>query len=414
MSAPGLTIRAPATPAEFDAFFRLATETFIGSADVERVAAGWLEHVATAPQDAPYHLRAAYRGGQHLGGCVMQERVLRLGAARLRTGCIAAVVTRPEHRSQGVAAALMRDAATFAQGLGCSLLLLGGIPDFYDRFGYADVLEITEHAVESAALLREPGSPCTIRPGFVRDAAALLALYERHYGPRRGSFERSLPQQEHYLRLRQAMGDPPLLALDPDGSPCGYLIHPWTPDDTYTAELAADHWPALLALLQHQARRPAPVEAAKELGFPLPSDSSTFYLLADRLPVRSRTHHHPRAGWMARPAHLPTLFQAMLPEWQACCQRRRVGWSGAFALSVGAERCVLEVREAALRLREDDPETDYEVRVSEEVLTQLLFGFRPVGWAAAQPGQDVPEELAPVLEVLFPLEATWIAGSDAF
>lgn len=414
MSAPGLTIRPPATPAEFDAFFRLATETFVGSADVERVAAGWLEHVATAPQDAPYHLRAAYCGGLYLGGCVMQERVLRLGAARLRTGCIAAVVTHPDHRGQGIAAALMQDATRFARGLRYSLLLLGGISDFYHRFSYTDVLDITEHAVERAALLEEPASPCTLRPARMADAPALLTLYERHHGSRRGSFERSLPQQEHYQRLRQAMGDLPLLALDPDGTPRGYLIHPWTPDDTYTAELAADHWPALLALLQHEARRPEPAEGPKELVYPLPPDSPTFYLLADHLPVRSRTLHQPREGWMARPAHLPTLFQAMLPQWQASWERRRVGWRGTMTLTVGEERCVLEAEERCLRLREGGSATDHPVRLSEEVFTQLLFGFRPAAWAAEQPGQQVPEALLPVLEVLFPLEAAWIAGSDAF
>jgi hypothetical protein len=55
-----------------------------------------------------------------------------------------------------------------------------------------------------------------------------------------------------------------------------------------------------------------------------------------------------------------------------------------------------------------------QVRLSPEVFTQLLFGFRPAWWAAEQVGQVAPETLLPVLAALFPLEATWVAGSDAF
>jgi hypothetical protein len=65
--------------------FHLATETFIGGTDVEKIAAGWRNHLTSAPQDAPYYRRGAYRGALYLGGYVMQGLVMRLGAARLRT-----------------------------------------------------------------------------------------------------------------------------------------------------------------------------------------------------------------------------------------------------------------------------------------------------------------------------------------
>src|SRR5439155_23570982 len=108
-----------------------------------------------------------------------------------------------------------------------------------------------------------------------------------HYGPYHGSFAWTPAQVAHKLALRLP-GNPPLVALEPEGRPCGYLIPPWSPEDVYSAELAADHWPALLALLQHYARHQPPgPDARDEMVWPLPLDSPTFYLLADRLPVRS-------------------------------------------------------------------------------------------------------------------------------
>lgn len=54
------------------------------------------------------------------------------------------------------------------------------------------------------------------------------------------------------------------------------------------------------------------------------------------------------------------------------------------------------------------------MRFSQQVFTQLVFGFRPVTWAAIQAGQRVPDELVAILDVLFPHKQSWIAGSDYF
>jgi hypothetical protein len=45
---------------------------------------------------------------------------------------------------------------------------------------------------------------------------------------------------------------------------------------------------------------------------------------------------------------------------------------------------------------------------------QVLCGYRPLSWAARQPGQQLPDALLPVLEVLLPLERLWMPASDEF
>jgi GNAT superfamily N-acetyltransferase len=411
MSAPAITVRQLQTSAEIDTFMRLATETFIPGADVEREAARWRRFLEEAPIFEPSQLRGAFRGDVFVGGYLIHERRLRLGSARLCTGCIAAVVTHPDHRCQGVATALMEEAIAFSLVRRRALLLLDGISGFYQRFGYADVLDITEHTVDREAVLALPPSPYSVRPSALEDAPAFLALHERHYGCYSGSFERTLAQQQHCLRHRLP-ANPPLLALDPEGAPRGYLLHPWSLEDT---EVAADNWPALLALLQREARQPPPLlDPPDTLTWPLPPDSPTFYRLADHLPVRSETRSCPREGWMARPAHLGELFAALLPRWQVQWQRYTPPWTGLLSLMVDEEIRVLELGADGLRFSELPPDGLPRVRMSPQVFVQLLFGFRPVCWTADQPGQEVPEPLIPVLEVLFPQEPAWIAGSDAF
>jgi hypothetical protein len=57
---------------------------------------------------------------------------------------------------------------------------------------------------------------------------------------------------------------------------------------------------------------------------------------------------------------------------------------------------------------------DHFAVLSKDVFTQLIFGFRSVTWAIIQPGQQIPVELIPILNVLFPRCEGRIAGSDFF
>src|SRR5260370_36971510 len=114
--------------------------------------------------------------------------------------------------------------------------------------------------------------------------------------------------------------------------------------------------PATLALLQF----PSPLldeeaEPPGELWWALPPTDSTFYLLADHLPVRSELISYPNRGWMARPAHLPTLLQSLLPLWQEYWRQRpcTLNWSGTLGLTIDDDRCFLEVVPIDLQLVSD-------------------------------------------------------------
>ncbi len=117
---------------------------------------------------------------------------------------------------------------------------------------------------------------------------------------------------------------------------------------------------------------------------------------------------------MARPGHLPKLFQAMLPEWQVRWQRHTPSWTGTLALTVGEDTRALESGPDGVRLCEHPRDAANAVTLSPQVFTQLLFGYRPAHWAAEQSGQQVPEEHLSLLDTILTTSQAWIAGSDAF
>lgn len=396
-------VRAAETPDELDAFFCLETETFTPAMPVEIVASRWRRHVEAAPDYVAGQVRCAFAGATLVGGYVLAERQVRIGPCVMPIGCLGSLVTHPHWRGQGIGAALMRDATARAVERRLGMILLDGIAGFYHRFGYVDVLDMVRHILSIEHLLALPPSNYQTRPANLDDAPALLALYERHYARYSGSFARNLAWQRHEL-IGRLTENPPLLAIDAMGQARGYLLLPWHAPRNYAVEVAADDWPATVALLQTHA---TVVEPSADLDWPLPTDSPTFFTLADHLDITSRSNHHPNEGWMACAGHLATLLvcvKALIDERLArgatCFEPFRLSIAGAdLSLAIGAPAGDTAAPEAV---------------VTPAALLQLLFGFRPARWIASQPGIRIPGALLPAFDSAFPAGHAWVPGSDAF
>lgn len=407
-------------------FYRLAAQAFGSPENIEEEARIWRRMDERATDFLPRQRRGVFLGDTYVGGCMINERVMRAGAARLPTACVGVVVTHPDYRLRGIGTEILRDAAAFAEKNGEALLLLDGIPNFYHRFGYTDVWDLTEHVIEPTAVPNEAPEGYMTRPATTADAAGLLALYERHYGPYTGSFVRSVTQQEHFIRTGLDMNNPRMLAVDARGAARGYLGAARGGTRARAFEVAADDWPAAAALLRHHATL---VEPGTELIWPLPLDSRTYYTLADNLSiadtsgwqnpqrgwaVRGETYAHRRAAWMGRIVSLRRVAEAMLPAWQERLERSGPAPLGTLVLRAGNEACAVEVAADGARLLDVAPVDAPVATLAPEQVAQLVFGYRPVSYLAAQPGADVPEPLVPVLDALFPVGRAWIPGSDSF
>jgi predicted N-acetyltransferase YhbS len=410
-------IRSPETAEEIEHYFRLNAETFRPDEDTVLVASRRRLFIEHDPDFQMIQLRSAFYRKTYVGSYRIQERSLSVESSRLRVGCIGGVVTHQDYRHQGIATALMQDAFASAQNRQYSFLLLHGIPDYYQQHGFSDVIEdMPQHAVRWALIPDRPPEKCMVRVAELSDAAPLLALYKEHYGTSMCTFAsiRTVARQVHYLK-NWPEDHLPLLVFNEEGTPEGYALLSKKREQHEAFEVAANTWPAIQTLLHYQhaldvGERPWQAEVY----WPLPLTNLTYYLLADHLPMRSEIETSPDGGWMARMVSFSTVVESLLPLWQDRWQKRHIEWTGLLALVVDEERCTLELSPSRVRLVDHLSDEEQEVKFSQQIFTQLVFGFRPVTWAAVQGGQHVPYELVPILDVLFPHKQSWIAGSDYF
>lgn len=432
MPDSNFTVRQLANEAERERYFRLATQEFftdVAPAEIPAAADSWGAYVQGLPEFRPEQLRGVFQGKTLLAGCIAYERVMRLGMAELPTVCIGAVVTDPTQRLAGVGRTLLTSAVEFAQHNHQALLLLDGIPNFYHRFGFVDIFDWSEFGIDPRDALALPASACQTRLATLEDVPALLALYQRHFGQHTGGFTRSQAQQ--LVRTRRRIAEnPQIVAVDASGNVVGSLSLATGAHRAYAVEVCADAWDAALALLQYHARLVADdTQPNLRLWWQIPPNRLLAYWIVDHLiaqhpeytplnsllpfAVRAQTYYHPDCDWLARPADLAVLAQAMLPEWQAQLNRTRLEWPGDLALQIGADTLTLGYDGQTLRLRGSGA-AQVVVRLTATVFTQLLFGYRPLAWALSEPEQDIPPEAQPVLAAIFPVRDFWIAASDKF
>jgi hypothetical protein len=256
-----------------------------------------------------------------------------------------------------------------------------------------------------------------VRQATFEDIPALLALYQRHFTAYPASFERDKTFQERLFHDRGWMK--PYLAVDNKNAVRGHILLNLRPEKPVAYEVTADDWHAALALLQEHVKlvQDRPGEENTSISWPLPTNSQAYYLLSDHFQVKSQVTRTPNADWMARTGHLPTLIDALLPLWNERWQQHNPGRSGVLAVTIENELFLLGADAMGIHLLDPMTSSAYaarHVKMSQQVFTQLLFGYRSVSWAIQQQGQEIPEELQLVLDILFPQNPAWIAGSDAF
>jgi predicted N-acetyltransferase YhbS len=423
---PDIIARPLATDEEIDTLFQLGIRAFVPDVDdVVVAAADWRRGVQSAPAFDPCQLRGAFAGETFVGGYIIYERRLRLAGTWFRMAGLGGVVTHPERRMRGVATAMMQDAIAFAQDRRDALLLLDGIPNFYWRWGYVDVIDLTDHFMTRVNAGLYPESPYAVRHFTTEDAPAILELYQRHYGQRSGGCERDAIWQAERLS-RRPPNTGPWVATDPQGGVRGYLYARRPPQHWHAVEVAADDWPAALALLKSQSRWFADDPAGPvEIAWPLPRDSVTYYLLADHFDLRdvpanpeashgsslrTQTYTMANGGWQARPGHWGELWRSLLPVWH----RRAAGWTGVLALVLDGDTHTLEFTQAEARVSPAPLPATWTVQLGMGAFTQLLFGYRPLAWIAARGDLQAPPEATALLEKLFVDGPACIAGTDGF
>lgn len=399
-------VGSPQDDQQMDASFHLMAETHMPSEPAAEAAATWrraFEAEHPMPGSGP---RAAFRDDTCVGSYLLEVRDMCIGSATVRSGWVGAVVTKQQERQSGIGRALMEDAIAVAKEYRLAVLLLHGIPLFYDRFGYVDVFDPEIHRISRARIATLDPSPYQVRSATPEDAGAVAAIRRRHYAGFAGACDRTAEQEAQRIRF----ADPaPLLAIDSEGTVKGYLWFSWGVLRWFGCEALADDWPAASALLQHHSSLRGPLQdSSDELTWRLSRDSLTFSHIADHLQTNSSIERMPSAGWMACPVDLNALMDGVLagagvlPADSPESVQLLVGdWSGSFTVAGG-------------RLEAAGPGVEPQTRIvlSPEVLVQLLFGYRQLDWARSRPGVEIPHGSEPILSGIIGAGRGWIPPGD--
>jgi GNAT superfamily N-acetyltransferase len=379
------------------------------------------------------------RDGRRVSHLWITPLTITIGVARVRVDGIGGVETVADSRGRGFARGLLEAAvARMREGIvgssgSAALSLLFGLPNFYEKFGYATAgPELSLSLIDLQRAHPRPEG-WTTRPCAPRDLPAIHALYERSIAQAVGAVVRP-PGAYPWSVLAAVAADPRQdecrVVVDLHGAVAAYAWRGrafWpvdtdeeTPDALTIGEViaagpaAAD---ASLAVCRawavaEAAHRPS-ISRAK-LYLPL---ASPVYAAAMRQDAILELRWRPSGGFMVRTLHVGRLLEALVPE-----LTRRVA---AAVVAPGALRLVTEEGEATVEIaprgvtvrRDDGGGNRQGTEPATVVLAQQDLACLAVG---AFPTDDLLDRLAHPpqgmvrqwLNVLFPQRSPYLHLAD--
>ncbi len=360
------------------------------------------------PGYAPDHVRVRLVDQEMVSSLRLVDRVLRVGIAEWRLAGVADVSTAPEARQQGHARALLEDALAWMRQQRFDVSALHGIPNFYDRLGYAVIWPDTYFVapLDQALALT---SDHAIRDATPADIPALSALYEAAWEMRPGS----LARDEAYWRWLLDHRTPLWAALTPSGEVAGYAgSHEWEPG--YIFEMVAANASAARALARRAATYAREV-GASQLRVISPRDDPVVGWLRRACTLTVSEHTEPAGGWMARFIDLPAAMAKLTEELNARLLRSTLGeWRGRINLETDLGVVALACRYGRVSIIPDPPAGGVTCRIPQDRLLQLVLGYRTCAEVVSDPDVSIPEAAQAVLQSLFPPQAPYMAGLDWF
>jgi len=383
---------------DFALYCRLIQETFRADDTSDEAVQRRGERYRAEPWYDPDLFRGAFDGDALVGGYLFDERVWRIGAARVRTACLGAVCVLPDRRGEGIGAALVEDVLPHARERGLDLVLLDGVPGYYRRFGYVDVHDYEHHIFARADVAALPRPAIQVRDARAEDAPALLELFDATFSAVDGSFVRDLRDQRWRLAHKGQMH----VAIDERQAVRGYAASLWRADRSMIGEIAVADEEALHGMLHWHAGLVAP--EVEDLRWFVPRQSWIYWKLNERVTLRSERNVRHNAHWMAAPTDPARLLRALAPDLLG--RHLPAAADGPPpCLAVDNVAYPLPVAVPGLTIGAGEP---CGIVLTGADFTQLALGYRPSESFAVPPA--VRAELAS----LFPSRQLFIPGTDTF
>jgi len=331
---------------------------------------------------------------------------IRIGIATLQLGGIGGVCTLPAFRRQGYNEALLNHCLAQMQQLGHDLSLLGGIPDYYHRFGYAVVMPTWQIKFSSQQLLKF--SPThDIRKITPEDLPGLQHLFEQEFSGVDGTHVRTREFWQYHFKLNPII----YIAENQAKQPVGYI---WleTRDQIRIKEAAAETVVAATSLLQFVAREAQPRFQA-EISGNLHPEQPFVRFLQPRCDFSITTQHRSNGGWMARVMNLIPAFQKLAPELSVRLQKSNAKMHLNVGFRTDLGDLVLACHSGQVQVSREAPTHGF-IELPQSVLAQMIYGYHHFTDLAADHALQIPAAYLPLIQILFPKKMAFLGEPDHF
>jgi len=358
------------------------------------------------------HSRDLLVDGQSVSHLVVRDTAIWLLGVQVRTGGIGGVGTPREHRRKGYSRRLMEDTLGYMRGLGQDVSMLFGIPDFYDKFGYAPCLP--EHLIRVATRDAERTARQTpeyrARPVRPDDHPSMVRLYNRDNRARPGALVRSEDAWRGF-RMGSSYHVPAsaLLLEDADGEPVAYAAFDESTTEVNVIEVTAADPRFFPCVLREMSAMAVDLRCG-HIQLHAPPDHP-FALFVRRCGCRVQTDYARMSGGMMRILNQDALFGKLEPA-----LAERIGHS-RFAGSRVELRIETDLGASVLRLGTDAPgSVPVEARMTlpQHALMQLMVGYRHAADVLTEAQVESRGEVEGLLDVLFGGRSPYVWRADRF
>ena len=358
-------------------------------------------------------------GGKAVSWLYINDLQMRIGRGVVRMGGIGGVGTDKAHRKKGYSRLCMEKAVETMDKQGYDVTALFGIPDYYTKWGYASVmpeprLRIGLESVKEAG----EGDGGRIAPFDKRQhGREVLAIYAANNRLRDTSLLRPPLKRWRAFRLGSNWGirATAFVVRGKGGKLSGYAAHDLQgkEEEFKVTEVGYRDASAFAPLCAELARR-AKREGRETLVFHLPLDHP-FAAYLHRWSGNHQLVYFRAAEGMARIIHLDKTLRKCRGELArrlAASPLRAASFKLALDTDIGSAAIIS--KRGKLSIGSGPVKGGPRVTMTQDVLTQLLLGYRDAEEAACRCGVNIPRRAMPMVKALFPRGWAYIWQADRF
>jgi predicted acetyltransferase len=362
----------------------------------------------------PRHLQQLLVEGEPVSWLSVVDHDMRIGSAVVRMGGIGGVFTPEAQRRKGYSRRVMEHSVWWMGENGYDISMLFGIRDFYPKWGYISALASHKLTIATRNAARADAAYET-REWTDADAAAVLDIYADNNAARTCSVVRH-PGEWRFFRKGSRFRQPVkcFVVAGDAGEVMAYAAYDDLADAVNVSEVGARSADAFGTLLAGCARL-AQERGAEEISVFVPRDHP-FAEYCRRFGC-SATQDFPDDGaGMLRIIRLSSLMGKIAPELERRLLDSPFGdYESSLRITTDIGAVVLRLNGPLIELCSPETHAEHEVEVRQDVLTQLVVGYRSARDALNDPRLSASScEAAEVLDLLFPVGEPYIWLADWF